>query len=90
MNIIVINDQGVDVFKRWSEVKKDLNMTKEDFTEVGIDYVCNLTGDSYEVAKDIKLLERVASERVFAKSKMETTDWMVLGTFILLIISLVN
>lgn len=89
-NIVVVSDTGVEVYKKWSDVKKDLNMEKEEFAEVGIDYICNLTGDSYEVAKDIALLERVASERVFAKSKMNNTDYMIAGTLLLVIISMLS
>lgn len=89
-NIVVISDTGVEVYKKFSDVKKDLHMEKEEFAEVGIDYVANLTGDSYEVAKDVSLLERVASERVFAKSKMNNTDYMIAGILILVIVMLMR
>ena len=75
MNIVIVNDTGVDVFKKWSDVKKYTSFTKEDFTPVGADFFLTIDNESYEISKDIKLLERVASERVFAKQKMSGVDY---------------
>ncbi|MBY6272394.1 MAG: hypothetical protein CW346_09315 [Bacillaceae bacterium] len=87
MNIVVIHDVGVDVYRTWREVEKNHgSLKKEDFTKVGTDYVCNLTGESYEITKDVKLLERVASERVFAKQSMGFTDWCSIGAFVMAVL----
>jgi hypothetical protein len=87
MNIVVIHDTGVDVYKSWREVEKWHSFKKEDFTKVGTDYVLNVNGESYEISKDIKLLERVASERVFAKQSMSLTDWAAIGSFFLILMT---
>lgn len=71
MNIVLINDEGVETFKSWSQVKKYSSFDKEDFTQVGKDFVLNCNNETYEVSKDIKLLERVASERVFTKTGLD-------------------
>jgi hypothetical protein len=86
MNIVVVHDQGVDVYRTWREVEKYHALRKDDFTKVGTDYICSLTGESYEISKDVKLLERVASERVFAKQGMSFNDWCVIGGFIMSIL----
>lgn len=83
MNIVVVTDIGVDVYKKWTDVKKYSGFNKEDFTPVGKDFVVNVNAETYEVSKDIRLLERVASEKVFTKNKMEMSDWMMVGTFIM-------
>lgn len=84
MNIVVIHDIGVDVYKTWREMQKSHgSLKKEDFTKVGADYVCNLTGESYEVTKDVKLLERVAAESVFSRQSFSLSDWCSIGAFVL-------
>ncbi|ODA15324.1 hypothetical protein A5N86_16645 [Geobacillus thermoleovorans] len=83
MNIVVVHDVGVDVYRTWRDVEKNHSLKKDDFTKVGSDYICTLTGESYEVSKDVKLLERVASERVFAKQNIGFTDWCAIGAFIM-------
>jgi hypothetical protein len=74
MNIVVVTDTGVDVHKKWSDVKNNHALKKDDFTVLGTDYICYLDEQSYEISKDVKLIERVASEKVFAKSKMSAPD----------------
>jgi hypothetical protein len=37
----------------------------------------NCNNETYEISRDIKTLERVASDRVFAKSKMSGIDLLV-------------
>lgn len=87
MNIVLINDEvGVEVYKSWSEVKKYTSFKKEDFAKLGTDYVLNCNNETYEIAKDIKTLERVASERVFAKSKMTGADMAAFGAFIMTVL----
>lgn len=87
MNIVVIHDLGVDVYKSWRDVQKNTSFKKEDFTKVGTDYVLKVDNESYEIAKDIKLLERVASERVFAKQSLSFTDWATIGSFVLILLT---
>jgi hypothetical protein len=87
MNIVLINDEiGVEVYKNWAEVKKYSSFKKEDFTQLGADYVLNCNQETYEISKDIKMIERVASERVFAKNKMSGIDMAVLGCFLMCIL----
>lgn len=90
MNIVLINDTGIETFKSWSDVKKYSSFTKDDFTKVGVDYVLNCNNETYEISKDIKTLERVASERVFAKSQTTTLDWLIIATFILTLYNLIS
>lgn len=83
MNIVVITDIGVDVYKKWKDVQTYTGFKKEEFTPIGKDYFLNIDSESYEIQKDIKLLERVASEKVFSKNKLELTDWTSIFTLIL-------
>jgi hypothetical protein len=87
LNIVVVHDVGVDVYRTWREVEKNHALKKDDFTKVGTDYIVYLTNESYEVSKDVKLLERVASERVFAKQSMSFTDWATIGSFVLILLT---
>lgn len=83
MNIVVINDEGVEVFKTFREVQKYTSFEKSEFAKIGNDYVLNVTGESYEISKDIKLLERVAAQKVFGKKPLDTTALFSLITMIL-------
>jgi hypothetical protein len=74
VNIVVITDMGIDTYKKWNDMKKNHSLNKEDFVQYGTDFIAQMDQESYEVSKDIKLLERVASEKVFQKSKMDMTD----------------
>ena len=76
MNIVVVKDgYGVDLFKKWSEVEKNYpTLNKEsDFVKEGEDYICIVDKETYQVIKDIKLLESVATEKVFGKKEI---DWL--------------
>jgi hypothetical protein len=77
MNIVLINDTGVEVYKSWHHVHKETSFKKIDFAPVGTDFVLNCNNETYEISRDIKTLERVASDRVFAKSKMSGIDLLV-------------
>lgn len=90
MNIVIIQDDKVDVFKKWSEVSKYTSFKKEDFAQMGTDYTMNCTGDTFEVSKDIRLLEQVASNKVFTKDRMDTAGWMALGSLVLLLFVLMK
>jgi hypothetical protein len=83
VNIVVVHDVGVDVYKSWGEMKKNHSLKKEDFTKVGSDYIVYLTNESYEVSKDVKLLERVAAESVFSRQSLSLSDWCSIGAFVL-------
>lgn len=78
-----MHDQGVDVYHTWRDVGKNHALQKEDFTKVGTDYICTLTGESYEISKDVKLLERVAAESVFSRRSLSLSDWCSIGAFVL-------
>lgn len=87
MNIVLITDEaGIEVYKTWSELKKDTSFKKDDFAQVGTDYILNCTQDTFEISKDIRTLERVASERVFAKNKMTGIDMAAIGAFIMTVL----
>jgi hypothetical protein len=74
MNIVVIvEDTMVEVYKKWSDVQKAHTLKKDDFVKHGNDYIVHFDKESYSVSRDIKLLEAVASERVFGKPKI---DWL--------------
>lgn len=91
MNIVVITDEtGIEVYKSWTQLKKETSFKKEDFAQIGTDYILNCTLDTFEIVKDIKTLERVASERVFAKNKMTGIDMAVIGTFVMSILIYFN
>lgn len=82
MNIVIVHDDGVSVFKTWREMSRFYAFSKDEFAQVGQDYILNTTKDSFEVAKDIRLLETVASQRVFAKDKFDITNWLQFGVIL--------
>jgi hypothetical protein len=88
MNIVVRHEKGIDVYKSWNEIKKKTSYKKEEFAQLGTDFVLDTDNESYEIAKDIKMLERVASERVFAKSQMSNIDWAILLILVLQLIQI--
>lgn len=90
MNIVVIHEGGVENYKSWTQVKKATSYEKDEFTQLGVDYLLNTTGDTYEIAKDIKQLERVASSKVFTKDKFDTTNWLQAFTLIIVLIMYLN
>jgi hypothetical protein len=85
MNIVVLHDNGIEHYKSWSEVKKYTSFKKNDFAQLGTDYVLNSTGDTFEISKDIKLLETVASQKVFSKDKFDTTNWLQVIILVMLL-----
>lgn len=91
MNIVLINDEvGIEVYKTWSQVHKETSFTKADFTKYGSDFILNATNDTFDIAKDIKLLEHVAAKKMFTKNKMDIWDMISLLTFLLVVISLMR
>lgn len=91
MNIVVIRDgEGVDIYKKWKEVERDYpTLNKDsDFVKEGDDYVSIIDKESYRIVKDIKLLESIATEKVFGKKEI---DWLSVGAtavtvFVLMVI----
>lgn len=91
MNIVIVTeDLGIEVYKTWKDVNKYTSFDKGEFTKLGVDYILNCSKETFEIQKDIKTLERVASERVFAKKSFTGLDWCILGTFILTLYSLIS
>jgi len=90
MAMILINPEDVYVFRTWTEVKKNTSFTKSDFVKHGSHYVCNVTEDTFEISKDIKLLEHVAARKLFTKNKFEFTDLLQIVTLLLVFMVLVS
>ena len=89
MHIIIVTDEiGIEVYKTWREVKKYTSWQKQDFTKYGTDYILNTTQDSFNVSKDIKLLENVAAQKMFTKNKMDFNDLLTLITLMAVVIGL--
>lgn len=88
MNIVVITDSKVQHFKKWSDVKKTAGLEKDQFTQIGTDYVAKMTDDTYQLAIDIRQLETVASQKVFTKDKFDITNWLQIITIIFLLFKL--
>jgi hypothetical protein len=65
-------------------MKREISAEKEDFTKVGSDYVLNMTDESFEIAKDIRLLEIVASKNVFKKDSLDVTNMLQIFTMVLI------
>jgi hypothetical protein len=84
LNIVIIADHGVEVFKTWREVKQYTTFKKEDFAQIGPDYVLNCTGETWEVVQDVKMLERVAAQKVFSKDKFDVGNWLQVFVIIFL------
>lgn len=87
MNIVLVTDEvGIEVFKSWNQVRKYTSFKKEDFTPMGKDFILNTTNDSFEIAKDIKLLEHVAAKKMFTKNKMDFSDLVGLVTLFMVFV----
>lgn len=72
MNLVVVTDTGVDVYKKWKDVQDNHAMVKDEFVRYGNDYVAYMDKESHAVSKDIKLLEAHASRQIFGKPKVDT------------------
>lgn len=81
--IYVITDTEVKKYTSFGKLRSDLSLEKSDLTPVGKDFVVYMTDNSFEIAKDIKLLETVASKKVFSKDKLDITNWLQLITILL-------
>jgi hypothetical protein len=79
----VITESGVEIYNSMSALKKDAKIESHEMTKVGADLVVNMTDQSFEIAKDIKLLEAVASKKVFSKDKFDTTNWLILCSILI-------
>lgn len=90
MYVTITEEDGIEVYKTWTEVKKHTSFKKEDFTPVGKDFVLNTTQDTYEIVKDIKLLENVAAQKMFTKNKMDFIDLITIINTLLVFMILVK
>ncbi len=90
MNIVIVSDYGVDVFKKWSDAFKVHNVTKEDFVRYEKDYILYFDKEAHQVSKDIKLIEQVATAKIFPKPKMTMPEMMSIGSFFILIMLLMG
>lgn len=90
MNIIVVTPSHIEVYKSWSQMKKNTTFDKNDFTEHGGDYILNATEDTFTISKDIKLLENVAAAKMFTKNRMEFSDLIQIATLILVFVLMVK
>jgi hypothetical protein len=75
--VYVITDSTVRVYNSMNKLKDELKIETSELTKVGKDYVCSMTDQSFEISKDIKLLETVGSRKVFSKEKMDSQGWML-------------
>lgn len=82
MTYYVITDLGVQSYRSLNQLKKEISIDKEEFVQLGTDYVMYMTDHSFEVTKDVRLLERVASKKVFTKDKMDLTNMLQILTLI--------
>lgn len=82
--IYVITESGVYTYKSKIQMTKDVAIETKELTPVGKDYVVNMTDQSFEIAKDIRLLESVASKKVFSKDKFDLTNWLQLITILVI------
>lgn len=80
--IYVITESRVLTYRSMNKMRKEISLENHELTKVGKDFVVNMTDQTFEIAKDIKLLESVASKRVFTKDKMDMTNWLQIITII--------
>lgn len=88
MNIVVVSDYGVDVYKKWADLSKAHNLTKEDFVPYNKDYIAYFDKEAHQVSKDIKLIEQVATAKIFPKPKMSTAELLTFCNFGILVMML--
>lgn len=90
MNLVVVTDTGVDVYKKWSDVQKHHKIEKSEFVKYADDWVAYMDEESHRVSKDIKLLESVASNQIFGKPKVDmlTVGAVIITNLIMLTIML--
>lgn len=82
MRVYVITETAVKTYNSWNKLQKELSIEKTEATPIGKDFVINMTDQSFDIAKDIKLLETVASKKVFSKDKFDITNWLQVITII--------
>lgn len=88
MNIVIIDDMtGIHVYKAWRDLKKVHTFEKNEFAKIGNDYVLNTTGDTFEISKDIKMLEHAASRQVFKKHGLDSKMVITVVMFVLVILT---
>lgn len=88
MKCYVITETGVHVYSSVAKMKQEVNIEKDEMQKIGGDLVCNMTDHSFEITKDIKLLESVASKKVFSKDKFDATNWMIVIVILLQVVNM--
>lgn len=88
MNLVVVTDLGVDVYKKWSDVTKHHRLEKNEFVKYGDDFVAYMDEESHRVSKDIKLLEDVASREIFGKPKVDGTTIMLNAVVVAIVLTI--
>lgn len=86
--VYIITESGVNVYNSLTKMNREISLDKHELTEVGSDLVCNMTDMSYQISKDIRLLETVATRKIFSKDKFDTSNWLQAFSIVLLIILL--
>lgn len=81
MEIVVVTDYGVDVYKKWADVKRIHSLEKHDFVQYNKDYIAYMDKESHQISKDIKLIEQVATNKIFPKPKMTMPEMLSVATF---------
>lgn len=74
---VIIEDVGIEAYDKFSHVEKNHKLTKSDFVKHGDEYITHFNTEDYHVSKDIKLLETVATEKIFGNKKV---DWLTAGS----------
>lgn len=87
MKYFIITDTGVRVFNSYNRLTNEIDVSKAELTQVGTDYVGNMTDQSFDISRDIKMLENVASRNVF---KTESVNWNIVLTVVVIIILLIK
>lgn len=86
MKYYVITESGVHTYNSMLAVKKEVSLEGKDFVELGNDRVLYMTDHSFEVVKDIRLLETVASKKVFSKDALDTQGWISIITLVFMLL----
>lgn len=77
MIVVIVEDVMVETYDKWSQVAKNHpNLKREEFTRHGDDWVCAMDYESHRISRDIKVLEDIATDRIFGKQKI---DWLNVG-----------
>lgn len=70
---VIVDDVGIFTYDKWSQVEKNHDLKKSDFVKHGDEHIVRFDADAYNISKDIKVLETVATSKVFGQPKI---DWL--------------